>query len=69
MPRRQKLAERGLYTVRELAVADPKALAADLGPALGPWYVQLGQGVSRVEIRGEPWVARSRGHEEPSPPT
>jgi DNA polymerase-4 len=59
-----KLAERGLHTVRELAVADPKALAADLGPALGPWYVQLGQGVSRVEVRGEPWVARSRGHEE-----
>ena len=42
----------------------PTALAADLGPALGPWYVQLGQGVGRVEVRGEPWVARSRGHEE-----
>ena len=59
-----KLAERGLHTVRELAAADPTALAADLGPALGPWYVQLGQGVGRVEVRGEPWVARSRGHEE-----
>jgi DNA polymerase-4 len=59
-----KLAERGLHTVRELGAADPTSLAEDLGPALGPWYVQLGQGVSRVKLRGEPWVARSRGHEE-----
>jgi DNA polymerase IV len=59
-----KLADRGLHTVRELAAADPVALAADLGPALGPWYVQLGKGLGRVEVRGEPWLARSRGHEE-----
>jgi DNA polymerase IV len=59
-----KLADRGLHTVRELAAADPATLAADLGPALGPWYVNLGRGVSRVEVRGEPWLARSRGHEE-----
>ena len=59
-----KLADRGLHTVRELAAADPKALAADLGPALGPWYVHLGRGISRVEVRGEPWLARSLGHEE-----
>jgi DNA polymerase-4 len=59
-----KLADRHLHTVRELAAADPAALAADLGPALGPWYVQLGRGVSRVEVRGEPWLARSLGHEE-----
>jgi DNA polymerase-4 len=59
-----KLADRGLHTVRELAEADPAALAADLGPSLGPWYVQLGRGVSRIEVQGEPWVPRSRGHEE-----
>ena len=59
-----KLADRGLHTVRELGAADPAWLAAELGPSLGPWYVQLGQGLSRVEVRGEPWVARSRGHEE-----
>ena len=59
-----KLADRGLHTVRELAAADPAALAADLGPALGPWYVQLGRGIGRVEVRGEPWLARSLGHEE-----
>jgi DNA polymerase-4 len=59
-----KLADRGLHTVRELASADPDALAADLGPALGPWFVHLGRGISRIEVRGEPWLARSRGHEE-----
>jgi DNA polymerase IV len=59
-----KLAERGLTTVDELAAADPEALAAELGPALGPWYVQLGRGIGRVEVRGEPWVARSHGREE-----
>jgi DNA polymerase IV len=62
-----KLADRGLHTVRELAAADPAALGADLGPTLGPWYVQVGQGLSRVEVRSEPWVARSRGHEETFP--
>ena len=62
-----KLADRGLHTVRELGAADPAWLAAELGPSLGPWYVQLGQGLSRVEVRGEPWVARSRGHEETFP--
>ena len=58
------LADRGLHTVRDLADADPTALAADLGPALGPWYVHLGRGISRIEVRGEPWRARSVGHEE-----
>jgi DNA polymerase IV len=62
-----KLAERGITTVDELAVADPEALAAELGPALGPWYVQLGRGIGRVEVRGEPWVARSHGREETFP--
>lgn len=62
-----KLAERGLHTVTELGAADPTALAADLGPALGPWYVQLGRGIGRTEVRGEPWVARSHGREETFP--
>ena len=62
-----KLAERGLSTVTELGAADPAALAAELGPALGPWYVQLGRGIGRVEVRGEPWVARSHGREETFP--
>jgi DNA polymerase-4 len=48
----RKLAERGITTVRELAAADPAALAAELGPALGP-----------VVVEGTPWVPRSRSHE------
>jgi DNA polymerase IV len=62
-----KLADRGLSTVAQLGAADPQALAADLGPAMGPWYVQLGRGLGRVEVRGEPWVARSHGREETFP--
>lgn len=58
-----KLAERGLHTVGELAAADPAALAADLGPAMGPHYVRLARGISRVEVSGEPWVPRSHGRE------
>lgn len=59
-----KLAERGMHTVAELAAADPAALAAELGPALGPWYVQLGRGIGRTEVDPTPWLARSRGREE-----
>ena len=59
----RKLADRGITTVAELAAADPSALAADLGPALGPWYVQLGRGIGRVQVEGTPWVPRSRSHE------
>jgi DNA polymerase IV len=57
------LAERGITTVRELGAADPDALAADLGPMLGPWYVQLGRGVGREEVSATPWVRRSRSRE------
>ncbi|WP_214404640.1 DNA polymerase IV [Pseudonocardia lacus] len=57
------LAERGLRTVRELGAADPEALAAELGPMLGPWYVQLGRGIGRREVSGTPWVRRSRSRE------
>ena len=46
--RRQDRAQAGRAAactpVRELAAADPAALAAELGPTLGPWYVQLGRG-------------------------
>jgi DNA polymerase-4 len=59
----RKLAERGLHTVRELAAADPTALAADLGPAMGPYFVQLGRGVGRIRVEGTPWVRRSLSHE------
>lgn len=59
----RKLADRGLRTVRELAAADPATLAADLGPAMGPYYVQLGRGLGRTVVEGTPWVPRSHGRE------
>jgi DNA polymerase IV len=62
-----KLAERGLHTVRELAAADPAALADDLGPAMGPHFVALGRGIGRVQVQGTPWVARSRSRETTFP--
>jgi DNA polymerase-4 len=62
-----KLADRGLHTVRELAAADPAALAADLGPAMGPSFVQLGRGIGRARVEGTPWVARSRSRETTFP--
>jgi len=59
----RKLADRGLHTVAELAAADPAALAAELGPSLGPWYVQLGRGIGRARVDPTPWVPRSHGRE------
>ncbi|MGH8916986.1 MAG: DNA polymerase IV, partial [Actinomycetes bacterium] len=59
----KKLDERGLHTVAELAAADPEALAADLGPAMGPYFVQLGRGIGREVVSASPWVARSRSRE------
>lgn len=58
-----KLAALGLTTVAELAAAEPARLAETLGPSMGPWYVQLAQGVGRTEVIGTPWVPRSRSHE------
>jgi DNA polymerase IV len=63
----RKLADRGLHTVRELAAADPAALAADLGPAMGPYFVQLGRGIGRAVVEGTPWVRRSLSHETTFP--
>ncbi|MEJ3657276.1 DNA polymerase IV [Actinomycetes bacterium KLBMP 9759] len=59
----QKLAALGITTVRELAAADCDLLAAELGPTLGPYYVQLGRGIGRATVDASPWVARSRSRE------
>ncbi|HVK22060.1 MAG TPA: DNA polymerase IV [Actinokineospora sp.] len=59
----RKLAELGLTTVRELAAADPEALAARMGPTIGPWLHSLGLGASSAEVTGTPWVARSHSRE------
>lgn len=58
-----KLAALGIGTVRELAAADPAALAARFGPQTGPWLVTLGRGEGSSAVDAEPWVARSRSKE------
>jgi DNA polymerase-4 len=59
----RKLAELGLTTEAELAEARPGDLAARLGPAMGPYYVQLARGLGREEVVGTPYVPRSRSRE------
>ena len=58
------LAELGIATVRELAGADPAALAARFGPNTGPWLVALARGWDPTPVTDEPYLARSHGREE-----
>ncbi|HZM29019.1 MAG TPA: DNA polymerase IV [Acidimicrobiales bacterium] len=58
-----KLAAMGITTVVQLARADPTALAAFLGPTMGPWYRMLAFGVAGSEVTSAPWVAKSRSRE------
>ena len=60
----KRLAEHGIHTVRELALADPQYLADHLGPTMGPWYRRLGRGVDSSPVDATPWVARAHGREE-----
>lgn len=59
----KRLAGLGIRTVAELAATDPAALAAELGPATGPWLVSLAQGRARSVVTASPHQARSRGRE------
>lgn len=59
----RKLEALGLATVAQLAAAAPAELATRLGPAMGPWYVQLARGLDSSPVVGTPYVARSRSHE------
>jgi DNA polymerase-4 len=58
-----KLATLGITTVRELADADPDALAAVFGPMTGPWLVLLGQGRGDADVDPTRYVPRSHGRE------
>ncbi len=58
-----KLAEAGVGTVRELADADPDALAARFGPVTGPWLVLTARGHGSSRVDDTPYVPRSRGRE------
>jgi DNA polymerase-4 len=59
----KRLAEHGISTVRELALADPQYLADHFGPTMGPWYRRLGRGVDTSPVDDTPYVARGRGRE------
>jgi nucleotidyltransferase/DNA polymerase involved in DNA repair len=59
----RKLAELGVGTVAELADADIAAVAARLGPTIGPWLVQTARGLGSAEVSAEPYVPRSRSRE------
>jgi DNA polymerase-4 len=59
----RKLADLGIMTVRELAAADPDALAKAFGPMTGPWLVLLGNGRGDPDVDPTPYVPRSHGRE------
>ncbi|MEZ0072107.1 DNA polymerase IV [Planotetraspora sp. GP83] len=59
----KRLAAVGLTTVAELAAADPAALAAHFGPAIGPWLVRLAHGRDDSPVTATPYLARSRSRE------
>jgi len=59
----KRLAALGIETVSELALADPRMLADELGPTMGPWYRRLGRGVDSSPVDATPWVARSHSRE------
>jgi nucleotidyltransferase/DNA polymerase involved in DNA repair len=59
----KRLAARGIDTVARLAAADPRALAAEFGPATGPWLVRLASGHDPSPVIGAPHVPRSRSRE------
>ncbi|MCQ0006258.1 DNA polymerase IV [Actinomadura madurae] len=53
----------GIATVGQLAAADPRALAAEMGPTIGPWLVLLAQGRDNSPVSDAPYVPRSAGRE------
>jgi DNA polymerase-4 len=59
----QKLAALGLHTVRDLAAAEPDALAGVFGPTTGPWLVLLANGRGETTVDDTPYRARSHGRE------
>jgi DNA polymerase-4 len=60
----KKLAALGIDTVSQLAAADARMLAGELGPTMGPWYHRLGRGVDTSPVDATPYVPRAHGREE-----
>lgn len=59
----KRLEALGITTVGALAAADPRHLADELGPTMGPWYRRLGRGVDSSPVDPTPYVARGHGRE------
>lgn len=59
----KRLSGLGITTVGQLAVADARWLASELGPTMGPWYRRLARGVDPSPVTGAPYVARSHSRE------
>ncbi len=59
-----RLAGLGIETVEQLARADARMLADEVGPTTGPWLRRLGRGVDPSTVDPTPWVARAHGREE-----
>jgi DNA polymerase-4 len=58
-----RLAGLGISTVRDLASAEPDRLAAEFGPAMGPYYGRLGRGLSSARVDDTPYIPRAHGRE------
>ncbi len=56
----RNLAELGIHTVRELAMADPDRLKERFGPVMGGWFRMLALGRGDDQVSDEPWIPRSR---------
>jgi DNA polymerase-4 len=59
----KRLTSLGIHSVRELAAADPQALAGQFGPATGPWLVSIARGQDHSPVTSAPYLARSRSRE------
>lgn len=59
----KRLANLGIRTVAELAVADEEVLTTEFGPRMGLWYRQLGRGDGSAVVDDTPWVARGHSKE------
>lgn len=59
----KKLAEMGLRTVADLALADPDTLAERFGPKMGPYFWLLANGAGDTEVSDTPYVPKSHSRE------
>ncbi len=59
----RRLADLGIGTVAQLAAADARQLADEIGPTMGPWLRRLGRGVDSSPVDATPWVPRAHGRE------